>query len=55
MNQELFYLVKDVGVPTFFCIMLSFLLWRVVAKGMEVIEKNTGAIDKLKEIIISKL
>ena len=51
MEEQVFYLIKDVGVPTFFCGMLSIVLYKVVTVGGKVISKNTDAITQLKTTI----
>ena len=52
MEEQLFYLIKDVGVPTFFSGMLSIVLYKVVSVGAKVIQKNTEAITDLKTMIL---
>ena len=55
MDDKIFYLIKDVGVPTFFCCIMSVVLYKVIDKGLRVIEKNTCAIDTLQKLILNKL
>ena len=51
MEEQIFYLIKDVGVPTFFCGMISLVLYKVVGVGAKVIESNTEALTQLKTTV----
>jgi len=58
MEEQIFYLIKDYGFPTFFCLLLIWTIRFIVNKGLEVIGKmaevindNTSALRELKQAI----
>ena len=58
MEDQLFYLIKDYGFPTFFCLLLVYTIRFIVTKGLDVIGKmsnvvndNTIAMNDLKVAI----
>lgn len=51
MEDQIYYLIKDSGIPTALCVIMMIFGRSVLLKMSDVLEKNTEAIRELKTVV----